>query len=186
MIDKILKPMNYIGIKHSEKLWFDLFIPAFLSIVISIVIFNLPKPIALLGKDSLISLVNGILQILSGFYIASMAAVATFQKEGMDSKMDGIPPKLKGIALTRRNFLTYLFGYLAFMSILMYFVGGFIQLSASSISFWFSEGYLILKYSLVALYIFIVCNILTTTVLGMHFLIDKIHREKNQFLNKDN
>lgn len=185
MIDKLLKPMNYMGIKHAEKRWFDIYLPLCLAVLICIIIFNLPKPIALIGKDSLISLVNGILQILSGFYIASMAAVATFQKEGMDKYMDGIPPKLKGVPLTRRNFLTYLFGYLAFMSILMYFVGGFIQLSASSISFWCTGFHSSIKAILVTVYLFVICNILTTTVLGMHFLIDKIHRPEAKFIKKN-
>jgi hypothetical protein len=184
MIDKLFKPMGYISIKHSEKYWFDLFIPALLALLIATIIFMLPKPIILLGKDSLISLVNGILQILSGFYIASMAAVATFQKEGMDEYMVGKPPKLKGKSLTRRNFLTYLFGYLAFMSILMYFVGGFIQLSASNISFWIVDVHSSVKFILVTAYLFVVCNILTTTALGMHFLIDKIHRENSKFVNE--
>lgn len=183
MIDKLLKPLSYLGIKHSEKRWFDIYLPACLAVLIGIIIFNLPKPIALLGKDSLISLVNGILQILSGFYIASMAAVATFQKEGMDNYMDGIPPKLKGVSLTRRNFLTYLFGYLAFMSILMYFVGGFIQLSASNLSLWVVDWHGSIKVFLVIAYLFVVANILTTTVLGMHFLIDKIHRAEPKFVD---
>ncbi|MGS0675670.1 hypothetical protein [Shewanella sp. 125m-1] len=184
MLDKLLKPMSYIGIKHSEKRWFDIIIPSILAVLVSIIIFNLPKPIALIGKDSLISLVNGILQILSGFYIASMAAVATFQREGMDEKMEGRPPKLKGIPLTRRNFLTYLFGYLAFMSIAMYFIGGFIQLSASSISYWTADLHALIKVICVTFYLFVVCNIMTTTVLGMHFLIDKIHREKPKFTDE--
>lgn len=184
MLDKLFKPLGYIGIKHSEKRWYDIFIPAILAVLIGTIIFTLPKPIALIGKDSLISLVNGILQILSGFYIASMAAVATFQKEGMDKVMDGIPPTLNGKVLTRRNFLTYLFGYLAFMSILMYFVGGFIQLSASSISFWMIEFHRFFKFCLVVLYLFVVCNILTTTALGMHFLIDKIHRSESKFIDE--
>ncbi|MGE6454450.1 hypothetical protein ACQKC5_18890 [Shewanella baltica] len=184
MIDKLLKPMGYIRIRHSEKYWFDLFIPALLAVLIATIIFILPKPIILLGKDSLIGLVNGILQILSGFYIASMAAVATFQKEGMDEYMVGAPPKLKGQSLTRRNFLTYLFGYLAFMSILMYFVGGFIQLSALNISFWIVDLHSSVKFILVTAYLFVICNILTTTVLGMHFLIDKIHREEPKFVNE--
>lgn len=184
MLDKLFKPMGYIGIKHSEKRWYDIFIPAILAVLTAIIIFTLPKPIALIGKDSLISLVNGILQILSGFYIASMAAVATFQKDGMDKPMDGIPPTLNGKALTRRNFLTYLFGYLAFMSILMYFVGGFIQLSASNISFWMVDVHFSVKFFLVTIYLFAVSNILTTTALGMHFLIDKIHRTEPKFVDE--
>ncbi|ENM5837650.1 hypothetical protein NTE16_001797 [Vibrio mimicus] len=138
----------------------------------------LPKPIALIGDKSLVSLVNGLLQILSGFYIASMAAVATFQKEGMDDKLDGKATTLNGKSVSRRQFLTYLFGYLAYMSILMYFIGGFAQLAHSSFSAWAASTHYIFKSLIVCSYFFIIFNILCTTVVGMHFMIDRIHRHK--------
>ncbi|EIS0823132.1 hypothetical protein LY062_004648, partial [Salmonella enterica] len=142
----------------------------------------LPKNISLIGKDSLISLVNGILQILSGFYIASMAAVATFQKKGMDNIMDGVAPTLRGKKLTRRRFLTYLFGYLAFMSITLYFVGGTVQLMSSSIKELHLSQYGWLKNLCLFIYLSFVCNILSTTALGMFFMIDKMHEEKPELI----
>lgn len=78
---KIITPVDYLMISHNEKKWFDFILPVIASIIIVSIINILPKNISLIGKDSLVSLVNGILQILSGFYIASMAAVATFQKK---------------------------------------------------------------------------------------------------------
>lgn len=193
VFDKLFKPLDYIRIKHAEKLWFDAVLPAILAIVCAACLYALPKPVALIGKDGIISLVNGILQILSGFYIASMAAVATFQKEGMDDKMEGIPPKIKvkkrgkkvDKLLSRREFLTYLFGYLAFMSILMYFVGGFVQLTSGNIAILTAGMAAWFKYVFVALYMFAVFNILCTTILGMHFMIDKIHRPKQKLIDKN-
>ncbi|OCH04989.1 hypothetical protein [Aliivibrio fischeri] len=191
VFDKLLKPLDYIRIKHAEKAWFDVMLPAILAVVCVAIMYFLPIPVAFIGSESVISLVNGILQILSGFYIASMAAVATFQKEGMDGQMEGVPPKLKIIkknrittkSLTRREFLTYLFGYLAFMSILMYFAGGFIQLASGNISMLAAHITPWFKYVLVTLYMFVIFNILCTTILGMHFMIDKIHRPANKVIN---
>lgn len=177
-INKILTPVDYIRIKHPEKRVFDFWIPLILSVIISVFLYILDKPIPILPKDGLVSVVNGILQILSGFYIASMAAVATFQKPGMDSKMDGTPPTLKGKELTRRKFLTYLFGYLAFTSIFMYLAGGGLQLLNLTINHiaWLKIAGI--KYFLIALYLFIIANIICTTILGMYFMIDKMHDEK--------
>ncbi|MEZ9627853.1 hypothetical protein [Aliivibrio fischeri] len=191
VFDKLLKPLDYIRIKHAEKAWFDVMLPIILAVMCVAILYILPIPIAFVGNNSVISLVNGILQILSGFYIASMAAVATFQKEGMDNQMEGVPPKLKLKkknketikSLTRREFLTYLFGYLAFMSIFMYFLGGFIQLASGNISMLAAHIAPWFKYMLVAVYMFIVFNILCTTILGMHFMIDKIHRPANRIIN---
>lgn len=175
---KILTPINYVRIKHPEKRVFDIFIPLIIAILITIFIFSLDTPIPIISKDGLISVINGILQILSGFYIASMAAVATFQKSGMDSIMDGAPPTLKGKELTRRKFLTYLFGYLAFSSIMMYLIGGGIQLLSPTLNHtqWIKITWI--KISLVAMYLFIIANIICTTILGMYFMIDKMHDEK--------
>ncbi|WP_145494378.1 hypothetical protein [Yersinia bercovieri] len=177
-LSKIATPINYIRICHPEKRVFDLWIPALASISIGLFLLFLDKPIAILSKDGLVSVVNGILQILSGFYIASMAAVATFQKDGMDDLMDGTPPTLKGVSLTRRKFLTYLFGYLAFSSILLYFIGGGLQLLAPTIAKVAWINIALVKQIFVTIYLFIVMNILCTTVLGMHFMIDKMHDNK--------
>ncbi|MDA5602982.1 hypothetical protein LRM19_01155 [Enterobacter sp. PI-10] len=175
---KILTPVDYLMISHNEKKWFDFFLPVIAAGIAVLILNLLPKSISIIGKDSLVSLVNGILQILSGFYIASMAAVATFQKKGMDSVMDGVPPRLRGKKLTRRRFLTYLFGYLAFISITLYFVGGALQLTSSSIKEFHIFQYGWLKNICVFIYLSFVCNILSTTALGMFFMIDKMHEEK--------
>lgn len=175
---KILTPVDYIRIKHPEKKVFDVAIPLIFSVIITSFIFYLDNPITLLAKDGLISVVNGILQILSGFYIAAMAAVATFQKTGMDEVMDGSPPKLKGKDLTRRKFLTYLFGYLAFSSIFMYLAGGGLQLLNSTITHIWLFKNIVAKFIFVFIYIFIIANIICTTILGMYFMIDKMHDEK--------
>ncbi|HBM0098366.1 TPA: hypothetical protein LT061_004937 [Salmonella enterica subsp. enterica serovar Blitta] len=182
LLSKIITPIDYLMISHNEKKWFDFILPITVSCIAVIIINILPKNISLIGKDSLISLVNGILQILSGFYIASMAAVATFQKKGMDNIMDGVAPTLRGKKLTRRRFLTYLFGYLAFMSITLYFVGGTVQLMSSSIKELHLSQYGWLKNLCLFIYLSFVCNILSTTALGMFFMIDKMHEEKPELI----
>ncbi|WP_229518673.1 hypothetical protein [Pantoea agglomerans] len=178
IFNKVMTPIDYLSISHNEKRWFDFVIPLFTAGIIVLIINLLPKHISFIGKDSLVSLVNGILQILSGFYIASMAAVATFQKPGMDDVMTGVPPKLRGKNLTRRKFLTYLFGYLAFISIAMYFLGGALQLTSSSIKEMHLSSIGWFKNACIFIYLTIIGNILSTTALGMFFMIDKMHEEK--------
>lgn len=182
VISKVLTPLDYLRIKHPEKRFFDWVMPVITGLIITCAISFLPKSVSLIGKDSLVSLVNGILQILSGFYIASMAAVATFNKEGMDDVMQGKPPILKQIKLTRRKFLTYLFGYLAFMSIGLYFVGGFLQLTSLNIKELHLSTFPFIKSALLFIYITTVCNIIYTTALGMYFMIDKMHDEKQKLI----
>lgn len=71
--------------------------------------------------------VVGIISLLPGFYIASLAAVATFGGDHMDEVMPDPAPRVfirtahtEGPDdLTRRMFLSYLFGYLAITSLLL-------------------------------------------------------------------
>lgn len=80
------------------------------------------------GDHGIVQGVNGLLQILTGFYIASLAAVATFNKQSMDEVMPGEPPIVdvrggKIEQLTRRRFVCSMFGYLAFISLFVYLIG---------------------------------------------------------------
>lgn len=173
---KILSPLRYLKIKHGEKRVFDYILPIVCSLLFIIVNSNLEHPMRFLGNSSIVNLVNGILQILSGFYIASLAAVATFSRPEIDQVMSGTPPKLGGKNLTRRLFLTHLFGYLAFMSIFLYFLGGLAQLSLPNItSLINSDYYIYFKLLLSFIYLTFLFNIIFVTLLGLFFLIDRIH-----------
>ncbi|MBF4328530.1 hypothetical protein EAY16_24965, partial [Vibrio anguillarum] len=111
-------------IKHKQKLYIDLILPVIIGVVLTAIVFFSPVQIKLLGQGSLVGLVNGLLQILIGFFVASLAAVATFQREGLDEVMVGKAPTLRGEKITRRQFVCYMFGYLALVSIVLYFGGG--------------------------------------------------------------
>lgn len=176
VLHKILTPMRYLKISHKEKLFFDWILPAICATLFIITNeFLLPYPLQFLGKESIVSIVNGILQMLSGFYIASLAAIATFNRPEIDEVMLNAP-KLNNIQVTRRIFLTHLFGYLAFMSILTYFVGGFAQISQDNISLLTGYSfYPVISYIAMGLYVFIMFNLVFVTLLGLFFMIDRIH-----------
>ncbi|MGK9996690.1 hypothetical protein O6197_24780, partial [Salmonella enterica subsp. enterica] len=84
--------------------------------------------ISLIETNGLLLQVNGLLQVLIGFYIAALAAVSTFSSSSIDEVMAGVPPtlveKFRGqkltVELTRRRFVCYLFGYLALVSFMLF------------------------------------------------------------------
>lgn len=176
ILSKLCTPLCYLKIKHKEKTFFDLILPLIATICFLGINHLLPSPLLFTGEKSVISIVNGILQMLSGFYIASLAAVATFSRAEIDEEMLNAP-KLNGIPVTRRLFLTHLFGYLAIISILLYFVGGFVQISANNLHFLENfEYYDYLSWIPQAVYIFGLFNLIFVTLLGLYFMIDRIHR----------
>jgi hypothetical protein len=71
---------------------------------------------------------SDLLTLMIVFYMAALAAVATFDREGIDNELEGDPATLRvreggrrvNKNLTYRQFVSYLFGYLAFLSLVLY------------------------------------------------------------------
>lgn len=69
----------------------------------------------------------GFVQNLPGFYLAALAAVATFSRADLDQLMPGTPPRVsilyhgkpRTVELTRRRFLCLMFAYLTTISIVL-------------------------------------------------------------------
>jgi hypothetical protein len=156
-----------------------------------LVLYAFAGKIPIFSEKGVISVIVGYLQIVSGFYIASLAAVATFNKESMDKTMPGIPvvlpsrPRRRGKpeALSRRRFLCFMFGYLSFTSLMLYFGGSAIVLLAPHLKSLLSEAWLpIIKWPTVCIFIFITSNMMVTTLLGLYYMTDRIHRKDAAFV----
>lgn len=186
---KLFSPLNYLRIKHDEKKWYDFRVPALGATMAMAVYYFCHEHIPLVGGSGLIVQVNGLLQVLIGFYIAALAAVSTFSNSTIDEVMAGDSPtivekyrgtKLK-VELTRRRFVCFLFGYLALMSFILFSVGLVSILLGKMISLWVVEissleTLWILKTIFVGLYSLILLNLITTTLLGLYFLSVRFHQ----------
>ncbi|ELB2200039.1 hypothetical protein QNZ97_004665 [Vibrio parahaemolyticus] len=177
ILRKLLKPLIYLRIKHKQKLYIDLILPVIIGGVLTAIVFFSPVQIKLLGQGSLVGLVNGLLQILIGFFVASLAAVATFQREGLDEVMVGKAPTLRGEKITRRQFVCYMFGYLALVSIVLYFGGGITELTVGLLKVLITEKYELFKYSAIFIYLSVLANLVLTTMLALYYLTDRIIRD---------
>lgn len=183
---QLFSPLSYLRIRHPLKVWFDWVVPATVAAACIAIVIVLPKPLPILGDDGLITVITGLLQILVGFYIAALAAIATFQREGLDNLLSGDPAQLnvvrngvpRTMLLSRRRFLCYLFGYLAFSGLALYFIGASANLLSANLQALIPTGWASLaKYVSAGLYLFWTANVLVTTLLGLHYLTDRIHRD---------
>jgi hypothetical protein len=185
VLSQLLTPISYLKIRQEVKPWFDWYVPLIITVVSFSILFALPKEVSVFGEAGLVFFITDLIKVLTGFYIASLAAIATFNKESMDELLAGSPAELmidrgtgpKLAKLSRRRFLCYLFGYLAFMSLAIYFIGAAVSLVAGS--FASLSGSILgdcLKWVFVFVYLFFTANLLTTTLLGLHFMTDRIHR----------
>jgi hypothetical protein len=123
----LFRPFAYLNIKHGSSR-----LPALnwgLPILASAACVAAGAWVApsmnLFHTGGLVDKLLGFIQTLPGFYIAALAAVATFGRESLDHMMPGTPPRvhivyngqLVEIELTRRRFLTMMFAYLTALSI---------------------------------------------------------------------
>jgi len=184
-LSRLLRPLDYARIKHPAKLKYDLWFPLLMSVTVVILLLLLPGRISIAGENGLIEIIAGLLQILTGFYIASLAAIATFRKEGMDNTMPGDPPTLKTTfrgkikidQLTRRRFLCLMFGYLALLSVFLYFLGKGSILVSGNMAMLIPGQYLsFAKWGYLTLYLFLFSNLLITTLLSLYYMVDRIHQ----------
>lgn len=202
---KLFTPLKYLKIYHKQKFALDVIFPLVLAFIMCVLYANLPISFAVLGDKGLVSELSDYLKILSGFYIAALAAVATFQNGNMDVPMDGEPLTLYKQELTRRQFLSYLFGYLSFVGFSTVLVGVLAQLSeqnlhiiSADLKVWichflpnanvqchsfYDETISWLKLISLGLYLSFFFSIMFTTLLGLYYLTERIHSNVAVFVS---
>lgn len=129
MLRYLFRPFAYIGIQHPGMLMMLLnwVVPVIASIALVLVMITFTPSINLFAIEGLLLRLLGFVQSLPGFYLAALAAVATFNQPNLDKLMPGQPPVarivyngvLTEVQLTRRRFLCLMFSYLTAISILL-------------------------------------------------------------------
>ncbi|MBF1291532.1 MAG: hypothetical protein HXM81_05705 [Neisseria sicca] len=119
-----------MAIKDSRKNSIDWHLPIGLSILSTVFVLLFMEYAEM--HDLFIMLINFI-QILPGFFIAALAAIATFDKKDLDELMASPSPRIKisrnggveEIRLSRRRYLTLMFSFLTSESILIIVITAF-------------------------------------------------------------
>lgn len=129
MIRSILGPLSFLTIKHptGHPKFINFWLPAFLGLISTALVSMLPDSANVFGPSGMIDKTLGFLQSLPGFYIAALAAIATFNNIDMLKLMPGEPPTMtvvhngghEVVKLTRRRFLSAMFAYLTTVSIFL-------------------------------------------------------------------
>ncbi|WP_156389220.1 hypothetical protein [Brevundimonas sp. Root1423] len=132
---QLCAPCNYLRIRHgsgilASKAVYDFVLPALLTGLTVVVTLALDMRLSVFHNDKFFSSLSGLLSILIGFYMAALAAVATFDRAGIDNRLAGTDAKLrvrdpnggevKDKLLSYRQFISYLFGYASFLSFVIY------------------------------------------------------------------
>lgn len=179
VIRQLLTPAKYLRIRAGtfDKIYLDWIFPAGLAMVITAAWTVWPEAVKITGKNGVIENVGGFMQVLVGFYVAALAAVATFQGSSLDENVLGMT--LDGKTLKRRHFMSYLFGYLALLSLALYIGMLFRSIPVWLLSFIPHYASAALKLAFVFAHQFIFWQMIFVTLLGLHYLSDRIHRSNN-------
>lgn len=187
MLWHILRPFSYLVIKHRSKWIVDWIYPLVLTVITMIVIFGMKSfgTVSLYADKGLISNILGFVQGLPGFYIAALAAIATFNRIDIDKTMPSPAPKLdikvqgKAIAieLTRRRFLCSMFAFLTAESLILIVLAIFSQglypatksLVPVAAQVWVSTAFM-------SVFLLLFWQMMVTSFWGLFYLGDKLHQ----------
>lgn len=187
MLWHILRPFSYLAIEHRSKWIVDWVYPLVLAVISMSIIFGMKLlgAVSLYADGGLVSKVLGFVQGLPGFYIAALAAIATFNRIDIDRTMPSPAPtldiKVQGqtvaIELTRRRFLCSMFAFLTAENLILIILAIFSQTlyaAAKSVipvaaQVWVSAVFMFL-------FLMLFWQMMVTSFWGLFYLGDKLHQ----------
>ena len=186
MLLELTRPFSYLQITHPGYgiRVVNWILPGGLSSAVILICFLLSVPIDVFGASGFLSKILGFVQSLPGFYIAALAAIATFNNSDMDKLMPGRPPEakiiyngsLQSVPLTRRRMLSMLFSFLTAESFVLTLGAIGSMTLASSIKDLMPEnihGFLKAVFSFI--YLTFLMQMFSVTMWGLYYLGERIH-----------
>lgn len=185
ILHQLFRPFGYLSIKGvSGKFIYDWLIPFVLSLLSMAYFYGLTTPALLLSDNGFFRSTISFISILPGFYIAALAAIATFNRKQIDDPLisdNGTPYiYVKGVKengkpyrtkedMTRRLFLCMLFSFLTAESIVLIMLHNFSAPLFNAVA----HPYYLAAYTFI--FLLILWQLLVTTFFGLYYLGDRIH-----------
>ena len=183
---KVFSVLSFLKLSGVDVRWYQWLYPTIFAAVLFVVFRWFGKPVLTFEIEKLIFDINSMMGKLVGFYIASLAAVSSFKNKNLDKEMKGhattLTFKRQGRnnkeTLSRRRFLVILFGYCTALSILLFVSGTlYLHLSFNSFDPLWNQLVEIAKICAWAVYTWMLCSLLVVTLLGLYYLVERMHRE---------
>lgn len=180
----IVSPLAYLRIKHPSKWVLDWLYPVSFAAISVGLIWKFGRPGLIAGQSGLLDRLILVCSILPGFYIAALAAIATFNRPDIDAVMPDPTPTLKVeiggrpnvIDLTRRRFLAYLFAFLCWESIALLIACVFAGITAVGLVAAMGSYAFVAKYVFLFVLLLLFWQLVFATCLGLYYLGDRLNR----------
>lgn len=181
------RSLNYLRVSHAYALRYNWIYPLAIGLIVSALIVRPDTAADLFAKDSLIVSFVPVLSILAPFYIAALAAVATFTGSNfVDKSFEMSQPVLlevlgaggdwEFIDVTPRHFLSLLFGYCTTISLLLLCVSIFAPFVLAGVKAVASDWAGLCLGLIVFAFLVLLAQLLVNTLLGVYYLSDRLHR----------
>lgn len=191
---QLFSPLVYLRIYQGpdrlfkSKRFYDFVLPIVLGVITGIIQYLLPIQPALIGDGGIFEAISDLLRLLVAFFIAALAATATFDRPTMDEPLRGHPAYLDvwdssrqmdvQKSLTRRQFVCHMFGYLAFVSLFLFVCIMFASAIHPTWNALVEEEVRGIARIIISFGFWIMFwNIIVTTLLGIYFLSDRMQHE---------
>lgn len=186
----------------SLRLWQDVLPTALLTSILAFP-YSYFHQTNFFGSDGFLSKVTSLTSSLSGFYVAGLVAVAAFvmPNNSLDKRIEVGPVylPLRGLgpggddralrrALSRREYVCYIFGYLSAMCILLTLVFTAVSGLASSLStevnglFYDLRYFFLARGVVITLFCVPLCHMIVTTGWGLYYLAERIYAREPKIL----
>lgn len=176
MWPQLFTALGYLRIRLKGKIYFDLFFPLLGAFSVTLAAYLLNVSFRFFGEGGLLTSASNLFGVLIGFFITALAAVATFSNSSVDRKLNNHGAYVKDEELTRRQFLCLLFGYLTFLSFVLFFI--IMTCAAIHERLWTVQLGVAagaVRLGSLFLFSFALSHLFCICLLGMHYLIYRLH-----------
>lgn len=182
-----LRTLNFLRIKHEFATAYTYWYPAIATACTVGMLYFLVPTIDAYSDAGLISQLSPFLAVFAPFFLAALAAIATFsgpkfldQSFQMTSdvtlKYAGELGVIEPQDVTPRHFLSLLFGYCCVISLALFLLSVLVPILAPNVATIFGDYAELLGWAFLFLYLFLFFQIVLLTLLGIYYLSDKVHR----------
>jgi hypothetical protein len=175
-VTPLLSPLRFLAIRHGRWVRYNFVIPGVIAAAATTLVLLWPKAGPLIGDDGFLSKLQNPMAILGGFFIAALTLVTSDRSDVLQAKVGGEdPPRLRGEALSRRRFLAFLFGYLAFASFAIVAFTVIADLLGPGARVVIPNGYLQATKGVFVFGLgFIIGHVAIATLLGLYYFTERL------------
>lgn len=182
-----LRTLNFLRVKHEFSNAYTYWYPSIATIVTIGLLFFLARSIDVYSHTGLINQLSPFLAVFAPFFLAALAAIATFSgPDFLDKSFQMTSAVTLSFAgklgvvepqdVTPRHFLSLLFGYCCVVSLTLFLLSVLVPILAPNVATMLGEYAELLGWIFLALYLFLFFQVVLLTLLGIYYLSDKVHR----------